>query len=323
MMENMLSVQHLCKSFDEHTVLEDVSFDVPRGCIFGLLGRNGAGKTTTIRIINRILTADQGTITFGGHPLTDDDLRRIGYLPEERGLYRKMRAGEQAVYLAMLRGMGRREAERELRGWFERMGLKDRWKSKLESLSKGMQQKVQFITTVVNNPDLLILDEPFSGFDPVNAEMLKDVMMKMRDEGHTIIYSTHNMASVEEICDNFVIIDRAHVVLSGNVEEVRRQYREGIYAVNYEGRATLQDTEHYKVISSEEAGHVTRCVIRKLADVPHSVMLSELSGAGEIVYFSEQMPSMQDIFIRAVGAQEPGDTDLLQARSLPGKMMRR
>ena len=153
--------------------------------------------------------------------------------------------------------------------------------------------------------------------------MLKDVMMKMRDEGHTIIYSTHNMASVEEICDNFVIIDRAHVVLSGNVEEVRRQYREGIYAVSYEGRATLHDTEHYKVISSEEAGHVTRCVIRKLADVPHSVMLSELSGAGEIVYFSEQMPSMQDIFIRAVGAQEPGDTDLLQAHSLPGKMMRR
>lgn len=223
----MLQTENITKRFGEHVALDGVSLTVPRGSVFGLLGPNGAGKTTLIRIITRIAAPDSGRVLFDGHELTAADVRSIGYLPEERGLYKKMRVGEQAIYLARLKGMSRPDAERELRRWFGRLDIASWWDKKLEELSKGMQQKVQFITTVVHRPPLLIFDEPFSGFDPVNAELLKREMLALRDEGHTIIYSTHNMASVEDVCDSIAMIDYGRVVLSGSVDDVRRQFADG------------------------------------------------------------------------------------------------
>lgn len=223
----MLQAENITKSFGPHCALDGVSIAVPRGSVFGLLGPNGAGKTTLIRIITRIAAPDSGRVVFDGHELCAADVRRIGYLPEERGLYKKMGVGEQAVYLARLKGMARRDAERELRLWFDKFGIASWWDKKLEELSKGMQQKVQFITTVVHRPPLLIFDEPFSGFDPVNAELLKREMLALRDEGHTIIYSTHNMASVEDVCDSIAMIDHGRVVLAGKVDDVRRQFADG------------------------------------------------------------------------------------------------
>lgn len=221
-----LEVNHVSKRFAEHTALNDVSLQVPRGKVFGLLGPNGAGKTTLIRIITRITAPDSGEVFFDGHPFAPDDVYRIGYLPEERGLYKKMKVGEQAIYLAQLKGLSHSEAKKRLKEWFERLEIMPWWDKKLEELSKGMQQKVQFVITVLHRPQLMIFDEPFSGFDPVNAQLLKDEILRLRDEGHTIIYSTHNMASVEDVCDNIALIDRSRVVLQGQVEEVKRHFSE-------------------------------------------------------------------------------------------------
>lgn len=234
MSDIFLSAQHITKRFAEHTALDDVSIDVPRGQVFGLLGPNGAGKTTLIRIINRITAPDEGQVFFDGRPLAPNDVYNIGYLPEERGLYKKMKVGEQAIYLARLKGLGHLEAKRRLIEWFEKFDIMPWWDKKLEELSKGMQQKVQFVITVLHRPQLLIFDEPFSGFDPVNAELLKQEIIKLRNEGHTIIYSTHNMASVEDVCDSIALIDHSKVVLQGSVSDVKRQFSQG----RYELRAT-------------------------------------------------------------------------------------
>lgn len=248
----MLSAKNICKCFDGHVALDDVSIDVKRGKVFGLLGPNGAGKTTLIRIINRITAPDSGTVTFCGHTMTQQDVFNIGYLPEERGLYKKMEVGEQAVYLAQLKGLSAHDAKARLKTWFEKFDIMPWWGKKLEELSKGMQQKVQFVITVLHEPELLIFDEPFSGFDPVNAELLKQEILGLRDKGHTIIYSTHNMASVEDVCDDIALINHSHLVLSGSVEEVKSRFADG----RYEVRATLPEEQARALADSIEGAEL-------------------------------------------------------------------
>ena len=253
-----LQVNHVSKRFTNHLALDDVSIEVPRGQVFGLLGPNGAGKTTLIRIINRITSSDGGEVVFDGRPFQPDDIFNIGYLPEERGLYKKMKVGEQAIYLARLKGLSHLEAKHRLMEWFERLDIMPWWDRKLEELSKGMQQKVQFVITVLHKPQLLIFDEPFSGFDPVNAELLKNEILRLRDEGHTIIYSTHNMASVEDVCDNIALIDHGRVVLQGQVNDVKRQFADGRCELRATGlreqleaiAATLPEAEIHEVLPS-------------------------------------------------------------------------
>ena len=251
-METLLSAQNICKRFDKHVALDDVSINVERGKVFGLLGPNGAGKTTLIRIINRITAPDSGSVTFCGHTMTQQDVFNIGYLPEERGLYKKMEVGEQAVYLAQLKGLSAHDAKERLKTWFEKFDIMPWWNKKLEELSKGMQQKVQFVITVLHEPELLIFDEPFSGFDPVNAELLKQEILALRDKGHTIIYSTHNMASVEDVCDDIALINHSRVVLSGSVEEVKSQFADG----RYEVRATLPEEQARALAASIEGAEL-------------------------------------------------------------------
>ena len=222
-MDILLSANNITKTYTGHTALDNVSIEVPRGKVYGLLGPNGAGKTTLIRIINHITAPDQGTLTFNGHTLTAQDVYNIGYLPEERGLYKKMKVGEQAIFFARLKGLSKRDATTRLKEWFERLEISNWWDKKVEELSKGMAQKVQFIVTVLHNPELLIFDEPFSGFDPINASIIKREILKLRDAGATIIFSTHNMNSVEELCDNITLINRSHDILSGNVAEIRER----------------------------------------------------------------------------------------------------
>lgn len=261
-MEPLLSAQNICKSFDKHVALDDVSIEVGRGRVFGLLGPNGAGKTTLIRIINRITAPDSGSVIFDGHLFRQDDVFHIGYLPEERGLYKKMKVGEQAVYLAQLKGLSARDARKRLKEWFEKFDIMPWWDKKLEELSKGMQQKVQFVITVLHEPELLIFDEPFSGFDPVNAELLKREILALRDKGHTIIYSTHNMASVEDVCDDIALINKSCLVLSGTVDEVKRRFSDG----RYEVRATLPE-EQAKALAASIEGAELRPILPSMNDI--------------------------------------------------------
>lgn len=309
MTDNFLSAHHIVKRYASHTALNDVSIDVPRGQVFGLLGPNGAGKTTLIRIINRITAPDSGEVLFDGHPFAPEDVMSIGYLPEERGLYKKMKVGEQAVYLARLKGLSRAEAESRLKDWFDRFDIMPWWNKKLEELSKGMQQKVQFVITVLHRPPLLIFDEPFSGFDPVNAEMLKREILKLRDEGHTIIFSTHNMSSVEEVCDHIALINHSQVVLSGAVGEVRQRFRTG----RFEAVATAGQLEPCEGVFDIErtdlrAGRTTY-VLRKANDeVTNSALISAVAARVELQQISEKLPTMQDIFLRVVGGPAPTQT---------------
>ena len=296
-----LSASHIVKRYAEHTALNDVSIEVPRGKVFGLLGPNGAGKTTLIRIINRITAPDQGEVTFDGHPFAADDVTRIGYLPEERGLYKKMKVGEQAIYLARLKGMNELEARRRLQEWFEKFEIMPWWNKKLEELSKGMQQKVQFIITVLHEPPLLIFDEPFSGFDPVNAELLKTEILALRDKGHTIIFSTHNMSSVEEICDNIALINHSNVVLHGDVAEVKSRFRTGLYELTTTSGELSARSQHYEILSQQQLGGLTRYQLKKDELISNSQLVQELAQMVEIRAFNEQMPSMHDIFIKTVG----------------------
>ena len=220
----MLIIDNISKSFGNYRALDGVSLHVRRGSVFGLLGPNGAGKTTLIRIINHIIRPDGGKLFFDGHPMTDADVMQIGYLPEERGLYKKMRVGEQAIYLARLKGLDKSTAEQRLRQWFDRLEIADWWNRRVEELSKGMQQKVQFVVTVLHNPQLLIFDEPFSGFDPVNADLLKREILRLKEQGATVIFSTHNMPSAEELCDDIALIDHAQVVLSGSLADIKASH---------------------------------------------------------------------------------------------------
>lgn len=277
-----ISCRDVVKTFGPKVALDHVSIDVPKGAIFGLLGPNGAGKTTLIRVINRIAFPDQGEVLFDGRPITQEDVYRIGYLPEERGLYRKMEVGEQAMYLARLKGMSTRDAQKALKEWFVRFGIQDWWKKKVEELSKGMAQKVQFITTVVHRPSLMILDEPFSGFDPVNADLIRKEILRLRDEGATIILSTHNMESVEELCDEIALINKSHVVLTGGVDEIRRTHGNNNVEIVY----TDSEGRHTEVLPRETGGA--------------STLQGFLDRGIEVNSYRELMPRMNDIFIKLV-----------------------
>lgn len=301
MTDIFLGAHHIVKKYAHHTALDDVSIEVPRGKVFGLLGPNGAGKTTLIRIINRITAPDSGNIVFDGRDFCPEDVAHIGYLPEERGLYKKMKVGEQAIYLAQLKGMSYSEAKARLTQWFEKFGIMPWWNKKLEELSKGMQQKVQFIITVLHEPPLLIFDEPFSGFDPVNAEMLKQEILQLRDKGHTVIFSTHNMASVEEICDEIALINHSRVVLNGNVSEVKQQFRTGIYELSTTDKLPVAETESYSVLSQSQNGKLNKYLLQKAEGLTNSQLAGIIAKEVEIRSFCEQMPSMHDIFIKVVG----------------------
>ena len=301
-MENMLiQCKNVSKSFGEKVALDNVSVDIPKGKIFGLLGPNGAGKTTLIRIINRITIPNSGQVTFDGRPITQEDVEKIGYLPEERGLYRKMNVGDQAMYLAQLKGMSAKDAAAELKKWFVRFGIQSWWNKKVEELSKGMAQKVQFITTVVHKPSLLILDEPFSGFDPVNAQLIREEILRLKEEGATIILSTHNMESVEELCDNIALINKSKVVIAGGVDEIRHKYGNNNVEVIYTSEEPLADAQSFRVLSdSDDAGRHT-AVLELAEDAGSNDALKDLLTQGVTVNsFKELVPRMNDIFIKLV-----------------------
>ena len=303
-MSNIITAEHITKRFSAHTALDDVSVEIPRGSVYGLLGPNGAGKTTLIRTINRITLPDEGRILFDGRPITQQDIFRIGYLPEERGLYRKMKVGEQALFLAQLKGLSRYEAHIRLKEWFTRFGIEEWWNKKVEDLSKGMAQKIQFMVTVVHRPELLIFDEPFSGFDPINANLLKEEILRLRDEGATVIFSTHNMSSVEEICDHITLINKSRNILSGKVDDIRRSHGGNTFSVQYKGDGkTLAEKLHgmCKVLENEESttGYSSLKIhIERNEDVRSVVAL--VNDTVEMRQFVETIPSMNDIFIRAV-----------------------
>ena len=303
-MSNIITAEHITKRFSAHTALDDVSVEIPRGSVYGLLGPNGAGKTTLIRTINRITLPDEGRILFDGHPITQKDIFRIGYLPEERGLYRKMKVGEQALFLAQLKGLSRYEALVRLKEWFTRFGIEEWWNKKVEDLSKGMAQKIQFMVTVVHRPELLIFDEPFSGFDPINANLLKEEILRLRNEGATVIFSTHNMSSVEEICDHITLINKSRNILSGKVDDIRRSHGGNTFSVQYkgDGKALADKLQGVcEVLENEESttGYSSLKIhIERNEDVRSVVAL--VNDTVEMRQFIETMPSMNDIFIRAV-----------------------
>ncbi|MBQ2373735.1 MAG: ATP-binding cassette domain-containing protein [Alistipes sp.] len=302
---DILQIENVTKRYSAHTALSDVSLAVPEGSIYGLLGPNGAGKSTLIRVVNRITLPDAGRVLFQGKPITDEDIYRIGYLPEERGLYKKMKVGEQAIFFARLKGLSRREAIARLKTWFIRFGIEDWWNRKVEDLSKGMAQKVQFITTVLHEPKLLIFDEPFSGFDPINANLLKQEILRLRDEGATVIFSTHNMASVEEICDHITLINKSRNILSGSTDEVRRRFGENIFEVVFEGATErLRDgLKPYVEVLDEAAvadSSLNQMRIRLNDGVSLRESIAAANEAVELRSFREVIPSMNDIFIKAV-----------------------
>lgn len=299
-----LEARNVVKRYANHTALKGVSIEVPEGKVFGLLGPNGAGKTTLIRIINRITAPDSGEVFFNGHQSCANDIYNIGYLPEERGLYKKMKVGEQAIYLAQLKGLSKKEATERLKVWFNKFEITPWWDKKLEELSKGMQQKVQFIITVLHKPQLLIFDEPFSGFDPVNAELLKREILELKKQGHTIIFSTHNMASVEEICDNIALINHSEVVLKGNVNEVRSRFKTNTYKLEIPHHELLTESDSFNIISKEEKGENLLYTLKKKEDINNSQLLSEIASKNEIISFSECLPSMNEIFIRTVEGEK-------------------
>lgn len=288
------------KQYANHLALNKVSIQVPRGSVFGLLGPNGAGKTTLIRIITRITAPDSGQVLIEGEPSKSEDVYRIGYMPEERGLYKKMKVGEQAMYLTQLRGMSKKDAHRELMSWFKRFDIMSWYNRKVEELSKGMQQKVQFITTVIHNPDLLIFDEPFSGFDPVNAEMVKNEMLRLKDEGKTIILSTHNMESVEALCDNIALIHKSEVVLQGKVFDIRKDHRPNIFRFRLFGNGFDLEHPSFTLLSKEPYHEFIDLRIRKEEGVSSNELAKLIFDRYEVVSYDEELPTMNDVFIKTV-----------------------
>ena len=293
-MTNLFEAKNIHKQYAGHKALDGVSIQVPQGSIYGLLGPNGAGKTTFIRIINQITAPDSGNITFNGESLQQKHISQIGYLPEERGLYKKMKVGEQALYLAQLKGLSKKEAKIKLRHWFQKLEITSWWDKKVEELSKGMAQKVQFITTVLHEPKLLIFDEPFSGFDPVNAELIKKEILALKEQGATIIFSTHRMESVEELCDHIALINQGKCILQGSVDEVKSAYRSHTYQLQFEGE--LKAVNDFEIISQKENNAVFQALNGK--DSNH--LLQQLLPQVKIVSFQEQLPSINDIFIQKV-----------------------
>lgn len=298
-----LEAKSIRKSYSGFVALDDVNIAVPPGTIFGLLGPNGAGKTSLIRIINQITGPDNGEVFLNGEPLAAKHVEHIGYLPEERGLYKKMKVGEQCMYLAQLKGLSKTEAKARLMDWFKKFEIHTWWDKKIEDLSKGMAQKVQFITTVLHKPDLLILDEPFSGFDPINAELIRSEMLRMKSEGVTIILSTHDMGSVEELCDNIALINRGKVIINGSVKDVKQRFRTRLYELIYDGTAlemTILLGGDFELIKSEKDGDHMVALVRLLHDKTLNDLLNVVMQSVQVVSVHEMIPSMNDIFIEAV-----------------------
>lgn len=293
-----IEISDVVKQYKGHTALNHVNLSVPKGCIYGLLGPNGAGKTTLIRIINMITAPDSGTVMLDGSPITADDVAHIGYLPEERGLYKKMKVGDEIVYLARLKGMSKADATRQMLYWLDRFHLTEWRDKKVETLSKGMQQKVQFIATVIHEPKLLIFDEPFSGFDPVNAEQLKREILELQKKGATILFSTHNMESVEEVCDQISLINHSEVVLEGNVAEIKQRFKKHLYEIRLAGGEQLQPCE--EMFTIEEARPDGTTIIRLAQGVAIREVIARLNEQYALRGFCELLPTMHEIFIETV-----------------------
>ena len=305
-MEKLLVAHNVSKSFGDYKALNNISIEVPSGSVFGLLGPNGAGKTTFIRIINQITMPDTGLVLLDGKPLQPNDIKYIGYLPEERGLYKSMKVGEQVLYLAQLKGLSKHEAKKRLKYWFDRLQIGDWWNKKIQELSKGMAQKIQFIVTVLHQPKLLIFDEPFSGFDPINASLIKDEILKLRDDGATVIFSTHRMESVEEMCDHIALIHKSHKILDGKLIDIKRAYKSNTFEV---GLLTENKTEVSKAI--QEKFEVSPASFKSINDtlqykikIPVNSSPNDLVGyltsQGQLNHFVEVVPTANDIFIETV-----------------------
>ncbi len=302
-MSEILKIQGVSKSYGKHKALSSVSLEVRSGSVYGLLGPNGAGKTSLIRIINQITAPDEGTVLFKGETLRPEHIEHIGYLPEERGLYKKMKVGEQCIYLAQLKGLSKQEAVKRLTYWFERFDIMAWWNKTIEDLSKGMAQKVQFITTILHEPELLILDEPFSGFDPINAKLIQEEMLRLKSKGATIILSTHDMGSVEELCDDIGLIDQSHLVLSGPVAEVKAKFKENLFEVAYKGTAMelgILMGHQFELVQNDVASDYNIAKIRISPGHNLNNLLAAMMQKLEIVSAREIIPNMNEIFIKAV-----------------------
>ncbi|MDC7999313.1 ABC transporter ATP-binding protein [Gilvibacter sediminis] len=305
-MNDLLVADSVSKKFGEYTALNQVSISVPKGSVFGLLGPNGAGKTTFIRIINQITMPDTGSVMLDGEPLRAEHIKDIGYLPEERGLYKSMKVGEQALYLAQLKGLDKAEAKKRLRMWFDRLEIGDWWNKKIQELSKGMAQKIQFVVTVLHEPKLLIFDEPFSGFDPINATLIKDEILRLRDNGATIIFSTHRMESVEEMCDHIALIHQSNKILDGKLIDIKRQNKTNTFEIGLmtpNEEAVLKELQGKFEVSPAQFKSINdelMCNIKLGANGSANDLIQYLSGKGQLTHFVEVVPSANDIFIQTV-----------------------
>lgn len=299
----LFEAKNITKQFGTQFALDNVSISVPEQCIFGLLGPNGAGKTTLIRIINQITGPDSGELFLNGKKLRPEDVATIGYLPEERGLYKKMKIGEQALYFAQLKGLSKAEAMRRLKYWFKKLDIIDWWGKKVEELSKGMQQKAQFVITVLHEPKLLIFDEPFTGFDPVNTNVIKNEILFLRERGATIIFSTHNMESVEELCDNITLINKAKTILEGNVYDIRKQWAASEFDIVFEGDVTMAGNGQYTILKRQTENDKSIIRLKTTGGTDTNEILHTALSAGKVVSFNPALPSMNEIFIRVVEAR--------------------
>ncbi|MCT4637026.1 MAG: ABC transporter ATP-binding protein [Bacteroidales bacterium] len=300
----IFKAENIVKTYANHRALNDVSITIPENTVYGLLGPNGAGKTTLIRIINQITAPDSGNLYFKGRPLKAEDIHRIGYLPEERGLYKKMKVGEQAIYLAQLKGLSKSDAIKRLKMWFEKFEISAWWDKKVEELSKGMQQKIQFIVTILHEPELLIFDEPFSGFDPINANLLKREILELRKKGATVIFSTHNMGSVEEVCDHITLINKSQNILSGDIFEVKNRFKTNTFHFNLNGKiedlSFLPESDYQLIEKQDMRNNMQELTIKSLSPKGKNQLIKSMAEHAEIVSFNELIPSMNDIFINVV-----------------------
>jgi ABC-2 type transport system ATP-binding protein len=296
----LFEAKNVTKQYGDQLALDNVSISVTEQCIYGLLGPNGAGKTTLIRIINQITGPDSGELFLNGKKLVPSDVQLIGYLPEERGLYKKMKVGEQALYFAQLKGLSKAEAMKRLKYWFKKLDIIDWWGKKVEELSKGMQQKVQFVTTVLHEPKLLIFDEPFTGFDPLNTKIIKNEILFLRERGATIIFSTHNMESVEELCDNITLIDKAKTILEGSVNEIRSKWAANEYDLVFDGDVKIEGNGHYSILKQQKDNNKSIFRLKTTSEINTNEILQNAMKSGNIISFNPALPSMNEIFIRVV-----------------------
>ena len=303
---NILETHHIVKQYANHRALDDVSINIPKGSIYGLLGPNGAGKTSLIRIINQITAPDSGYVLFNGERLAQKNIAQIGYLPEERGLYKKMKVGEQLLYLAQLKGLSKQQSMEKLKAWFIKFDIKTWWDKNVEDLSKGMQQKIQFVATVLHEPELIILDEPFSGFDPINANLIKDEILDLKEKGCTIIFSTHRMESVEELCDHIALINKSKKILDGSKKSIKEQFKTHTYSVMFDGQMGELPSDYVLIDQHTVEDGLQKATIKLQPNVSPNALIGELIQRVQVRSFGEDIPTMNDIFITAVGETPEG-----------------